>query len=99
MNKKIFITILVLLTATNVYALRIQRPPVLRNPITEDQLSQLNKYMEQIFNLQNGRYELDIVTTDKSDANEGEIWIKNTGGVYSIRTMAGGTIRSVNLSP
>jgi anti-sigma-K factor RskA len=84
-----------LLITTSVYALRIQRPLVLTYPLTQDQVSQLNKFLEEIWLLQQGRFELDIVTTTKSNAKNGEIWIFNDGGTYKLAFKAGGAVRTI----
>ena len=76
MSKKLLIVIAILLIAGNALALRALRPFTLVNPITEDQVSQLNKYLEELWNMQNGRFEFDVVSTTKSNANNGEMWIE-----------------------
>ena len=97
--RKILIILVVLNIATMGYALRVSRPLALTMPITQDQLNQLNVYLSDIWNIQNGRVEFDIVTTSKTGAKEGEIWIYNNAGTYSIQTKAGGVVRSAALTP
>lgn len=83
----------------NAWSLRIPLPPTLSNPLDEGQIASLNKYLKDIWDIQNGRIELDIVTTSKSAAKEGEIWIYNNSGSYSIQVKAGGVVRSTALTP
>lgn len=92
MWNKFLAVIIVLLIATNIYAYRISRPVTLKYPITEEQVSQLNKYLEELWLIQNGRQELDVVTTTKSSAKEGEIWIILTGATSQIQWKAGGDV-------
>lgn len=86
---------------TTVWALRVPFPPTLANPITDDQVATLNRYMKDLWDMQSGRFELDVVTTSKSAAKNGEIWVyQNVGaGTYYLQTKAGGTVRSVALTP
>lgn len=87
-NKRILLFIAVLLIASNVYALRVSRPPKLTNPLDDGQVNQLNEYLEQIWYMQQGRHELDIVTTAKTNARNGEIWIIQTGAICRIQIKA-----------
>lgn len=100
-NKIIILAIVIGFIATSAYCLRVNLPPVLSLPITDSQVSQLNQYLKDIWNIQNGRFELDVVTTSKTAAKNGEIWVyQNVGaGTYYIQTRAGGTVRSVALTP
>lgn len=94
MNKlfdKLWIVILFCLIATDVFGLRVSKPLTLTYPITAEQISQLNKYLEEIWLIQNGRFELDV-TSSKTSAKNGEIWVnssnnklewKSNGTVYS----------------
>jgi hypothetical protein len=93
--KKVIIFLVLLNLATVGYALRITRPPTMTLPITPDQVSQLNRYMEQVWNIQNGRISLDIVTSAKSGATEGEMWILKNGAVYSLQYKAGDQVRTL----
>ncbi len=94
---RIPILIIILLLATNAYSLRMGRPFTLKHPIDEEQISQLNKFLEEIWLMQNGRYEMDIVTTTKTSSNPGEVYIIQTGAISSIQWRANGrtyTIRA-----
>ena len=73
------LTIIMVLLATNLFAYRVSAPLKLAYPLTEEQVNQLNKYLSDIHDLTNGRYEMDIVTTTKSGAAEGEFWVIQTG--------------------
>ena len=92
--KKLLIILIILSFASLGYGLRVFRPPVLTIPLTQDQLNQLNTYLTDIWNIQNGRFELDIVTTSKSSAKNGELWIKKTGSTYYLEFKAGDAVRT-----
>lgn len=88
MNKSIIILFCIILTGVNVWALRINRPPSLSYPITQDEISQLNRFLEDSYNIQQGRFEFDVVTTSKSAAKNGEIWIMDSYPTMSIQFKA-----------
>ena len=89
---KILIIFLILFIATNAYALRLNTPPTLSTPTTEEETSQLNRFLNDSWLIQNGRFELDVVTTPKTNAKNGEIWIILTGSVAKIQFKANGII-------
>lgn len=76
---RIIITVLILLACVEAFALRVNRPIKLKYPITEEQVSQLNAYLEEIWLMQNGRFEFDVVTSPKTNSRNGEIWLIQTG--------------------
>ena len=93
--KRYWIFILLFLVLSfNAYALRMSRPAKFELPWTEEQITDLNLVHEQLFLMQQGRYEMDEVTSTKSNANNGEMWIftnttvqvefKSGGSVYSL---------------
>ena len=88
-----FLSVILLLgICSNAYALRIAKPVTLNYPITQDQVISLNRYLEEIFNIQNGRIELDVVTSEKSGANNGEVWLNSS--TNQIQFKIGGTVYS-----
>lgn len=87
--------LLIISLGTTAWALRINRPPSLSYPITQDEVSQLNRYLEDLFNIQNGRFELDVVTTSKSAAKNGEVWIIDSGATVSIQYKAKGNVYTI----
>lgn len=91
-NKKLWLVILIISISLNVYAFRIARPPTLSLPLTEDQVNKLNRYLEDVWHLQQGEFNFDVVTTAKNGANNGDIWILMTGAVGSIQFKANDTI-------
>lgn len=99
MFNKFLLVILFLSLAGNAWSLRVAFPPTLSNPITDDQVATLNNYLKNIWDIQNGRFELDVVTTTKTSAKNGEIWILNNAGSYSLQVKAGGVVRSTALTP
>lgn len=92
--RKALILLVILNIGTIAYALRVSRPPVLTMPISQEQLNQLNTYLSDLWNVQNGRIDLDIVTTSKSAAKNGEVWIKKTGSTYYLEFKAGDAVRT-----
>jgi len=98
-SRIIVITVIIGAIASTAWGLRVSFPPTLSNPITDDQLATLNRYMKDLWDMQSGRFELDVVTTTKSNAKNGEIWIYNNSGTYYLQVKAGGTVRSVALTP
>lgn len=101
MFNKILLTTLLLFVASTAWSLRVAFPPTLSAPITDDQIATLNAYLKNMWDMQNGRFELDIVTTTKNNAKNGEIWVYNNVGVgtYYLQVKAGNTVRSVALTP
>lgn len=85
--------LLVLIVCT--VSFRMPHPQVFTYPMTESQIHQLNETMEDIWNIQNGRFELDIVTTTKSSPSNGEIWIFNDGGTHKLQYRSGGTTHTL----
>lgn len=98
-NRVWIILVLIVICCGNAWSLRVPFPPTMSDPIDEGQISQLNRYLKNIWDMQNGRFELDVVTTTKTNAKNGEIWILNTAGSYSLQVKAGGAVRSVALAP
>lgn len=90
-----FIGLFIITLAHQVYAYRIPRPPILRLPLTQDQISKLNDTLEDIWNLQNGEFNLDIVTSSKTNAANGDIWILNDSGTYKLEFKAGGSVHTI----
>ena len=72
------------LVSSSAEALRIARPLVLRFPYEEHQTSQLNKFLEDIWHVQDGRYEMDVETTSKTGANNGEMWMVDPDIEYMV---------------
>ena len=91
MNKVLIITV-VLLIAVTAYAFRATHPFILKYPVDQEQISQLNKFLEEIWLMQNGRSELDIVTAVKTNARNGEMWMIQTGSVVRLQWKANNII-------
>jgi hypothetical protein len=97
---KRFVILLLLVTfalCINSYALRIQRPRHFTYPMTESDVTELNSALEQLFLMQQGRFELDKVSAAKSAANTGEIWVRQTGTDNFFEVMIDGTVYSIPL--
>lgn len=91
----IFVVALLIGFSGAAWSLRVAFPPTLSNPVTDDQLATLNRYLKDLWDMQSGRFELDVVTTSKSAAKNGEIWIFNDGGTYKLQFKAGGAVRTL----
>ena len=87
--------IFLMLICVSAHAFRISRPPTLSDPIDKEQINQLNASLEDIFNQSNGRVSLDIVTTTKSGADNGDLWILNDSGTYKLEFMANDIVRTI----
>lgn len=75
--------------------LRIARPPTLSYPIKADEVAQLNKYLEDLWNMQSGRYEMDVVTSAKTAAKNGEVYLIQTGSTVYMQYRANNTIFTI----
>jgi len=98
MRKWVFILCLCLLTflfITDIYAIRVSRPPKLSKKLAPNEISQLNDYLESIWNLQNGEFNFDIVTSSKTNADNGDLWIK-TPQLAEIQYKAGDIIYTLS---
>lgn len=80
-----------------VWALRIERPPEFTT-LTPESISQLNTTLWQLWNLSNGRYELEETTSNPNGTRQGnrnELIAYNNGGSYklcvNVSTAPGGT--------
>ena len=87
--------ILILLTATTVLAFRIPRPLLLSHPLDQQQINQLNDTLENIWNLQNGEFNLDVVDTPKTNADVGDIWLVQTGAVVRLQYKGTGHVFTI----
>ena len=76
-------------------AFRIPRPPVFSLPLNQDQINQLNDTLENMWNLQNGEFNFDVVTAIKTGANNGDLWLLQTGNTTRIQYKWNNTIFTV----
>ena len=83
--KQFGIIILILSMVTMAYGLRIPRPVPFNHPMSEDEVLELNKEREEIWNTLNGRISIDDVSTSKSKADKGDIWFITTGATTRIQ--------------
>lgn len=88
----IVLSVFIVLLATGVWAFRIPRPLLLSHPLDQAQINHLNDVLENLWNLQNGEYNLDIVTSTKERANNGDFWLIQTGAVVRMQWKANGQI-------
>jgi len=78
--------------AVKLDAFRIARPLLLSHPLNQSQINQLNDTLENLWNLQNGEFNLDIVTTAKTNANNGDFWLIQTGSTVRMQIKANGQV-------
>ena len=93
MSNRVWLMLLILaFVCGNAWSLRVAFPPTLSNPITDDQVASLNKYLKDIWNITNGRFELDVVSSAKNSAKNGEVWLNSS--THKIQWKEGGTVYS-----
>jgi hypothetical protein len=94
--RKFLVILLILLVPTSVYAFRISRPQTFSLPWDKTQVTQLNDYLESVWNLQNGEFNLDIVTSPKNNAFTGDVWLIKTGVTVAIQYKANDRVFTVS---
>ena len=82
--RKFFIILLIVTSL----GFRINRPPLLSEPLDQEQINKINSYLEDVWNLQNGEFNFDIKTTTKTNADNGDLWFIQTGAVIRIQYKA-----------
>lgn len=84
-NKLIIVIITTILLFTGVsYALRISKPKTITK-LDDSAITILNEALEQIWNVTNGRYNLNITTTNPDGnviGNVGDMILLNSSGTY-----------------
>ena len=94
-NKRLLVFLFFMLSASTAFGYRIPRPVPLNLPLTEDQVNQLNDAQENVWNLTNGEFNLDEVSTTKSRAGNGDFWILATPITSKIQFRSDDTIYTV----
>jgi len=90
-----FLIILILLSSTNVFGFRYARPFTFTYPLDEKQITELNKLLDDMWEVHKGRQNFDIVTTSKANADNGEFWLLNSGSTMYIQYKADDTVHTV----
>jgi len=85
MRKYWFLVVFCVALAANAFAFRNPRPATYSLPWTQNQIKNLNDDLENIWNLTNGEFNLDIVATTKTNANNGDVWLIRTGSTTYIQ--------------
>jgi len=78
-------------------AFRNPRPTTFSEPFDRDQINKLNADLNNLWNLTNGEFNLDIVTTTKTNADNGDIWIFNDSGTFRLQFKAGDAVRTISI--
>lgn len=82
---KLFIIILILAIVGNVYAYRTARPIKFTDLTKPDQISQLNDIITELWNISNGRWNMNIVTVNPDGNTKGDVGdmlLYNSSGTY-----------------
>lgn len=58
---------------------RMGRPLTLTYPLDERQVRKLNDVLQDVWNISNGRINIDIVDTARTSSDNGDIWFIVTG--------------------
>ena len=83
MRKNLIVLILLIWVTT--CGFRIVRPDTFVLPWDNDKIEKLNLFLEDIFNLQQGEYNFDVVTTPKTRADNGDFWFVYTSPTVFIQ--------------
>lgn len=73
------------LISTSVLAFRMERPITLTYPLDTRQVRKLNDTLQLMWDIQNGRQNFDVVTTSKTAADNGDLWIIQTANIAYIQ--------------
>lgn len=96
-NNKLYIILVILaIFAYKADAFRIPRPNTFSLPWTEEQMQQHNEAHEDLWNLQNGEFNLDIVTTSKTNALNGDFWLIQTGATVRLQYKGNGIVWTIS---
>jgi len=90
------VLMLLALNVTQVFSFRMSKPTTFSHPMDEKQVTKLNSLLLDLWNIDNGRQNLDIVTTDRTNADNGDIWILTTGNLARIRFQAADRTWTIN---
>ncbi len=82
----------------NLYAFRTARPPTFTKLDDPVQLTQLNSFLQNIYDITNGRISLDTRESDGRSDN-GDVWILESGSTHQFKWKAGGIVYSVTGTP
>ena len=72
--KRLFLGIVIgiAIAAPPLWALRIERPPEFVPEWSTNRITQLNNFLLGLWNLSNGRYQLDVTTSDPDGSRRGQ---------------------------
>lgn len=61
------------------FGYRLDRPITFTYPLDERQVRKLNNTLQDLWNVQNGRQNFDVISSLKSNADNGDLWFIQTG--------------------
>lgn len=82
-----------LLASPSAWPFRTSKPPTLTD-LNPSQITELNVFLERVWNLTNGRYSVDSVTTNPDGSrrgDEGDLILYNNAGSRKLCASIGGT--------
>ncbi len=91
--KRIIIILVILLIPTSIYAYRTSRPVKFTDLTKPDQITQLNDIITELWNITNGRYNLNITTTDPNGNTKGDVGdmvLYNNSSSFSVKVNTDG---------
>jgi len=91
---KILTVLLVVFICSSAYGWRMARPITLTHPLDDRQIRRLNDFLEDVWNLGNGRINMDVVTS-RTSADSGDIWLIQTGIITYIQYKNNGHIYTI----
>jgi hypothetical protein len=92
--KKIILIIVLILTPISVFAYRTSRPIKFTDLTNPSQITQLNEIITELWNISNGRYTMNYVTTNPDGALKGDIGdmvLLKSGGNYYLEVNTTGS--------
>ena len=81
------------------YSFRAPKPPTFTKLDDSNQLTQLNNFLEQIWNITNGRITTEVRSTDPTNIDNGDTWILESGSTHQFKWRAGGVTYAVTGTP
>lgn len=84
MNKLLIALLIIVIFSGTVNAFRMGKPAKLKYPIDEGQVAKLNNVLEVIWDITNGRYGIEAVSTVPATGLVGEMRVYHSGSTYRL---------------